>query len=177
MPALRTAKANSPKQRLTCGQKGLCYIVRAFGKQLETIQHSRNWLRGSTLPQKKSTSTSNIISRSSGNSHQQKWNTCQGFVSLLILASQPILIASACGLLINPLETYKQSGTVCVEGSVKSMFESVVRRCTKSLKAMTSRQAPAKMFMYAAITHCQGKITQRATCLVAFTILAPRRPT
>ena len=132
---------------------------------METIQDSRNWLRGSTLPQKKSTSTSNIISRSSRNSHQQKWNTCQGFVSLLILASQPILIASACGLLINPHETYKQSGTVCVEGSVKSMFESVVRRCTKYLKAMTSRQAPAKMFMYAAITHCQGKITQRALAL------------
>ena len=86
-------------------------------------------------------------------------------MSLLILASQPILIASACGLLINPLETYKQSGTVCVEGSVKSIFESVVQRCTKYLEAMTSRQAPAKMFMYATITHCQGKITQRALAL------------
>ena len=78
MPALRTAKANSPKQRLTCGQKGLCCFV---------------------------------------------------------------------------------------EGSVKSMFESVVRRCTKYLKAMTLREAPAKMFMYATITHCQGKITQRALAL------------
>ena len=51
------------------------------------------------------------------------------------------------------------------EGSVKSMFESVVQSCTKYLKAMTSRQAPAKMFMYATITHCQGKITQRALAL------------
>ena len=51
------------------------------------------------------------------------------------------------------------------EGSVKSMFESVVRRCTKYLKAMTLREAPAKMFMYATITHCQGKITQRALAL------------
>ena len=48
---------------------------------------------------------------------------------------------------------------------MQSIFESVVRRCTKYLKAMTSRQAPAKMFMYAAITHCQGKITQRALAL------------
>ena len=30
---------------------------------------------------------------------------------------------------------------------------------------MTSRQALAKMFMYASITHCQGKITQRALAL------------
>ena len=117
MPQLRTAKGKSPKERLAlwhlhswhldvppkaCNSrreiqepKGRCYLAkalaRALGKQLETIQHSRNWLRGSTLPQKRSTSTSNIISRSSGNSHQQKWNTCQGFVSLLILASQPLL--------------------------------------------------------------------------------------
>ena len=116
-------------------------------------------------------------SRSSRNSHQQKWNTCQGFVSLLILASQPILIASACGLLINPLETYKQSGTVCVEGSMKSMFESVVRRCTKYLKAMTSRQAPAKMFMYARNYALPRENHPKSACLVAFTILAPRRPT
>ena len=48
---------------------------------------------------------------------------------------------------------------------MKSIFESVVQRCTKYLQAMTSRQALAKMFMYASITHCQGKITQRALAL------------
>ena len=48
---------------------------------------------------------------------------------------------------------------------MKSIFESVVQRCTKYIQAMTSRQALAKMFMYASITHCQGKITQRALAL------------
>ena len=97
MPQLRTAKGKSPKERLAlwhlhswhldvppkaCNSrreiqepKGPVLLAkalaRALGKQLETIQHSRNWLRGSTLPQKKSTSTSNIISRSSRNSHHQ----------------------------------------------------------------------------------------------------------
>ena len=36
---------------------------------------------------------------------------------------------------------------------------------TKYIQAMTSRQALAKMFMCASITHCQGKITQRALAL------------
>ena len=40
-----------------------------------------------------------------------------------------------------------------------------LQRCTKYSQAMTSRQALAKMFMYASITHCQGKITQRALAL------------
>ena len=48
---------------------------------------------------------------------------------------------------------------------MNSIFESVVPRCTKYLQAMTSRQALAMMFMYASITHCQGKITQRALAL------------
>ena len=48
---------------------------------------------------------------------------------------------------------------------MKRIFESVVRRCTKYLQAMTSRQALAMMFMCASITHCQGKITQRALAL------------
>ena len=203
MPQLRTAKGKSPKERLALWHlhswhldvpPKACNSRREIQEPKEpvlscksTCQSTRETIGNNSALKKlaeriytatkKSTSTSNIISRSSRNSHHQKWNTCQDFVSLLILASQPILIASACGLLINPLETYKQSGTVCVEGSVKSMFESVVRRCTKYLDAMTSRQAPAKIFMYATITHWQGKITQRATCLVAFTFLAPRRPT